>query len=155
MGRNLSLAKPVSRRRAGSRSRMRAASRSNRHRVTAPPMPIDWFALCSGTEFDPEAQSRRCERLTTSTPNELDRRLDVRVKALFHWTGVRCVFEPLLILRARRPGISNRDSQAIDSSRGSAALPRVRARMEPEGSTPREHPRPQEQPQCRRGESLL
>ena len=30
--------------------------------------------------------------LPTSTPNELDRRLDVRVKALFHGTGVRCVF---------------------------------------------------------------
>lgn len=43
------------------------------------------------------------------------------MKALFHWTGVRCVFEPLLILRARCPGNSNRDSQAIDSSRGSAA----------------------------------
>ena len=59
--------------------------------------------------------------LPTSTPNELDRRLDVRVKALFHWTGVRCVFEPLLVLRARCPGNSNRDSQAIDSSRGGAA----------------------------------
>jgi hypothetical protein len=58
--------------------------------------------------------------LPTSTPNKLYRRLDVWVKALFHWTGVRCIFEPLLILRARCPGNSNRDSQAIDFSRGSA-----------------------------------
>lgn len=73
--------------------------------------------------------------LPISTPNELDRRRDIRVKALFHWTGVRCVFEPLLILKARCPGNSNRDSQAIDSSWGCAALPQGRARMEPEGST--------------------
>ena len=40
--------------------------------------------------------------------------------ALFHWTGVCGIFEPLLILRAARPGNSNRDSQATDFSRGSA-----------------------------------
>jgi hypothetical protein len=83
----------------------------------------DWSesGLSSRTEVNPEARLGCCERLTTSTPSELDRRLDVRVKALFHWTGVRCVFEPLLILRARCPGHSNRDSQAIDLSRGRAA----------------------------------
>ena len=66
-------------------------------------------------------QSNLLTGLPTSTPNELDRRLDVRVKALFHWTGVRCVFEPLPILRARCPGNSNRNGQAVDFSRGSAA----------------------------------
>jgi hypothetical protein len=56
-----------------------------------------------------------------STPNEIDWRLDVRVNALHHWTGVRCILEPLLILRAGCPRDSNRDSQAIDSSRWRAA----------------------------------
>ena len=56
-----------------------------------------------------------------STPNEIDWRLDVRMNAFLHWTGVRCIFEPLLILRAGRPGNSNRDRQATDLSRWRAA----------------------------------
>lgn len=56
-----------------------------------------------------------------STPNELDWRLDIRMNAFFNGTGVRGIFEPLLILRAGCARNSDRDNQAIDFSRWSAA----------------------------------
>jgi hypothetical protein len=59
--------------------------------------------------------------VATSTPNKLCRYLDVRVKAFLHWTSLRRVFKPLLILRARYHWDLNGDSKTIDFSRGSAA----------------------------------
>lgn len=56
-----------------------------------------------------------------SPPNELDGRFDVRVDASFDGTGMRGIFEPLLVFRAGCLGDSNGDNEALDFSRGRAA----------------------------------
>jgi hypothetical protein len=56
------------------------------------PMTRD-LPLSSGTfEGYSRELNPRLSRARESAPHELNRRFDVRVNALFNWTGVRCVF---------------------------------------------------------------